>query len=125
VFAPCALGAVVNDDTIRRLRTRIVAGAANNVLLREEHGDRLKEAGVLYAPDYVINAGGIINVSIEVEEGGYDEARSRAKVEHIPAALKDVFRISREKGISTNRASNVLAEDILAKARAAKQPAAR
>jgi leucine dehydrogenase len=125
VFAPCALGAVINDDTIRRLRTRIVAGAANNVLLREEHGDRLKEAGVLYAPDYVINAGGIINVSIEVEEGGYDEARSRAKVEHIPAALKNVFRISREKGISTNRASNVLAEDILAKARAAKQPAAR
>jgi leucine dehydrogenase len=125
VFAPCALGAVVNDDTIRRLRTRIVAGAANNVLLREEHGDRLKEMGVLYAPDYVINAGGIINVSIEVEPGGYDEERSRRKVEHIPTALKTVFRISREKGISTNRASNVLAEEILARARAAKQTVAR
>jgi leucine dehydrogenase len=125
VFAPCALGAVVNDDTIRRLKTRIVAGAANNQLLREEHGDRLKDAGVLYAPDYVINAGGIINVSIEVEAGGYDEARSRRKVEHIPSALKTVFRMSREKNVSTNRAGNLLAEEILAKGRASKQVVAR
>jgi leucine dehydrogenase len=125
VFAPCALGAVLNDDTIPRLRAKVVAGAANNVLLREEHGDRLKEAGVLYAPDYVINAGGIINVSIEVEAGGYDEERSRRKVEHIPTALEKVFRISREKNVSTNRASNLLAEQILQRARLLRQPAAR
>lgn len=119
VFSPNALGAVVNDDTIRRLRTKIVAGAANNVLLREEHGDRLREMGVLYAPDYVINAGGIINVSIEVESGGYDEGRSRRKVENIYGALKTVFRIAREKGVSTNRAANVLAEERIARGRKA------
>jgi leucine dehydrogenase len=121
VFAPCALGAVVNDETLRRLRTRIVAGAANNVLLREEHGDRLKEMGILYAPDYVINAGGIINVSIEVEPEGYDEARSRKKVENIYTALKTVFRIARERNVSTNRASNFLAEERLSRGRV-KQP---
>jgi leucine dehydrogenase len=71
--------------------------------------------GILYAPDYVINAGGIINVSIEVEPGGYEEDRSRAKVENIYGALKTVFRISREKGVSTNRASNLLAEERLAR----------
>src|SRR5262245_41797785 len=125
VFAPCALGAVINDDTIRRLRTRIVAGAANNVLLREEHGDRLKEMGVLYAPDYVINACGILNVPIDVAPGRYDEARSRRKVENIPNALRTVFRISREKNVSTNRASNLLAEEILAKGRTSKQAAVR
>jgi leucine dehydrogenase len=118
VLAPCALGAVLNDATLPRLRARVVAGAANNQLLREEHGDRLREMGVLYAPDYVINAGGIINVSIELEPGGYDEARSRRKVENIVAALKAVFRLARERGISTNRAANLLAEERLARGRA-------
>ncbi len=119
VFSPNALGAVINDDTLKRLKTKIVAGAANNVLLREEHGDRLREQGVLYAPDYVINAGGIINVSIEVEKEGYDEARSRKKVENIYNALKTVFRMAREKNVSTNRASNLLAEERIAKGRPA------
>jgi leucine dehydrogenase len=119
VFSPNALGAVINDDTIKRLKAKIVAGAANNVLLREEHGDRLRELGVLYAPDYVINAGGIINVSIEVEKEGYDEARSRKKVENIYNALKTVFRMAREKNVSTNRASNLLAEERIAKGRPA------
>lgn len=117
VFAPCALGAILHDETLKRLRTKIIAGAANNVLLREEHGDRLREMGILYAPDYVINGGGIINVSIEIEPGGYDEARSRRKVENIYEALKTVFRMSRERNISTNRASNLLAEERLAKGR--------
>lgn len=119
VFSPNALGAVINDDTLKRLKTKIIAGAANNVLLREEHGDRLREMGVLYAPDYVINAGGIINVSIEVEKEGYDEARSRKKVENIYNALKTVFRMAREKNVSTNRASNLLAEERIAKGRPA------
>ena len=112
ILAPCALGAIVNDETLPTFRTKIIAGAANNVLLREEHGTRLKEAGILYAPDYVINAGGIINVSIEVE-GEYDEERSRKKVENIYHALKRVFEISTEQGISTNEASNQLAEERL------------
>jgi leucine dehydrogenase len=118
VFAPCALGAVINDDTLGRLRCEIVAGGANNVLLREEHGDRLREKGILYAPDYVINAGGITNISCEVEPRGYDEGRARQKVGNIHAALKAVFRLSKERGISTNRAANLFAEDRLAKGRA-------
>jgi leucine dehydrogenase len=112
ILSPNALGAVVNDETLPNFHTKIIAGAANNVLLREEHGQRLKEAGILYAPDYVINAGGIINVSIEVE-GKYDEARARAKVENIYHAMKRVFEISREQNISTNEASNRLAEERL------------
>jgi leucine dehydrogenase len=122
VLAPCALGAVFHDETIPRLRTRIIAGAANNVLLRENHGRRLKEAGILYAPDYVINAGGIINVSIEVEPRGYDPERSRQKVDNIYNALKRVFAIAKREGISTNEASNRLAEEILATGRRLRQP---
>ena len=117
VFAPCALGAVVNDETLDKLHCKVIAGAANNVLLREEHGLRLKEAGILYAPDYVINAGGIINVSIEVE-GEYEAERSRKKVENIYVALKRVFEIAKEQNISTNEASNHLAEERLARGRA-------
>lgn len=126
VLAPCALGAVINDETLPRLKTRIVAGAANNILLREEHGARLKAAGILLAPDYVINAGGIINVSIEFEKGGYDEARSRAKVENIYHALKKVYAVSKAHHMPTNEAANHLAQEILHKARAAKskEPAA-
>jgi leucine dehydrogenase len=120
VLAPCALGAVINDETLPRLKARIVAGAANNVLLREEHGTRLKAMDVLYAPDYVINAGGIINVSIEVEPGGYNESRSRAKVENIYNALKKVFALAKAHNLSTNEAANRLAEEILAKGRARK-----
>lgn len=120
VLAPCALGAVFNDETLPRLKTRVIAGAANNVLLKEEHGARLKAMGILYAPDYVINAGGIINVSIEVEPGGYNEARSKKKVENIYHALKKVFALSKGKNISTNEASNRLADEILERGRAAK-----
>jgi len=113
ILSPCALGAIVNDETLPKFNTRILAGAANNVLLREEHGQRLREAGILYAPDYVINGGGIINVSIEVE-GKYDEERSRIKVENIYHALKRIFQISKEQDVSTNEASNHLAEERLA-----------
>jgi leucine dehydrogenase len=122
ILAPCALGAVVNDDSLPRFRTKVIAGAANNILLREEHGQRLKEAGILYAPDYVINAGGIINVSIEVEREGYDADRSRKKVENIHHALQRVFAIAREQNISTNEASNRLAEERLQRGRKAGRP---
>ena len=118
IFAPCALGAVINDETIKRLQCKIIAGGANNVLLREDHGDRLREMGILYAPDYVINAGGIINISCEVEPGGYDDSHSRKKVENIYNALKAVFRLSREQNLSTNRASNLVAEEKLREGRA-------
>jgi leucine dehydrogenase len=116
VLAPCALGAIFNDETLPRLQTKIIAGGANNVLLREDHGMRLKEAGILYAPDFVINAGGIINVSIEVD-GPYDAERSRKKVENIYHALKRVFEIAQRDRISTNEAANRVAEERLAQGR--------
>ncbi|MBK8976004.1 MAG: Glu/Leu/Phe/Val dehydrogenase [Planctomycetes bacterium] len=117
VFAPCALGAVVNDATIDRLNVEIVAGGANNVLHEARHGAELFRRGVLYAPDYVINAGGIINVSVEFAPGGYDQETSLKKIERIPAALKEVWEISASQGIPASDAADHLAESILAEAR--------
>ncbi|MEQ8762829.1 MAG: Glu/Leu/Phe/Val dehydrogenase dimerization domain-containing protein [Planctomycetota bacterium] len=120
IFAPCALGAVINDETIPRLKCRIVAGAANNQLLAPEHGDRLLEKGILYAPDYVINAGGIINVSVELLEGGYHEDVALAKIRNIHDALLEIFQMSREQRISTDRAALQVAQQRLAEGRGAK-----
>lgn len=120
VFAPCALGAVLNDRTIPQLKCRVVAGAANNQLAEDRHGEELVEYDILYAPDFVINAGGIINVSVEFATGGYDEAASTKRVHNIYNALKDIFRTAKEQGIPTSEAAVVLAEKILADARAAK-----
>jgi len=124
VFAPCALGAVINDDTVPRLRCKIVAGGANNVLLTEEHGDRLRERGILYAPDFVINAGGIINVSVELEPDGYNEERAREKVNNIYNAVRDILNTAEREEIATNRAAILLAERKLAEGRK-KRSAAR
>ncbi|HEB52750.1 MAG TPA: Glu/Leu/Phe/Val dehydrogenase [bacterium] len=120
LLAPCALGGVLNDETIPALRTKVVAGAANNVLLKSEHGAMLRDRGILYAPDYVINAGGIINVSVEFHEGGYDEAAALRKIERIPQALKELWTIAHEEGIPTSEAADHLAERILAEGRARK-----
>lgn len=113
VFAPCALGAVINDDTISELRCKIVAGAANNQLQREEHGEKLRDLGILYAPDFVINAGGLINVEDELR--GYDRERAMQKVEGIYKALQLIFAMASEKNISTNRAANEYAEERIRK----------
>src|SRR5699024_10344957 len=83
VFAPCALGAVINDDTVDRLRVKIVAGSANNQLAEPRHADALKERGILYAPDFIINGGGVINVADELLPGGYDHDRAYAQVAQI------------------------------------------
>ena len=120
LLAPCALGGVLNDDTIPALRTKVVAGAANNLLLKPEHGAMMKERGILYAPDYVINAGGIINVSVEFRDGGYDEDVALRKIERIPQALKELWTIASEEDIPTSEAADRLAERILAEGRAAK-----
>ena len=117
VFAPCALGAVLNDRTIDRLKCSIVAGAANNVLHEPRHGHVLAERGLLYAPDYVINAGGIINVSVEFHDGGYDRDVSLQRIERIPQALKEVWTISEAESIPPSEAADHLAEQILAEAR--------
>jgi leucine dehydrogenase len=118
IYAPCARGAGINLGTIPRLRCKIIAGCANNQLLEFEHAEVLREMGILYAPDYVINAGGIINVSIELLDGGYDEEAAMAKIENIYVSLKRVFEISREDGVPTNVAALRLAEERLAQGQA-------
>jgi len=120
VLAPCALGAVLNGDTLPRLRCKIVAGAANNVLLAPEHGHMLRERGILYAPDYVINAGGIINVGCEFLPGGYDEAESLRRIARIPQALRELWEIGEREGLPANEAADRLARSILDQAKAQK-----
>jgi len=118
IYAPCARGAGINDDTIPMLRCGAVAGCANNQLLEPRHAGDLKDRGILYAPDYVINAGGIINVSVEVYSGGYDEGAALERIERIYDNLKRVFEIAREEDISTREAAARLAERRLEQGRA-------
>ncbi len=113
VFAPCALGGVINDDTISEFRCRIIAGAANNQLARDEHGEKLRDLGILYAPDFVINAGGLINVEDELR--GYDRARALARVEGIYKQLQLIFTMARERNISTAQAALEHAEERIRK----------
>jgi leucine dehydrogenase len=117
VFAPCALGAVVNDKTIPQFKCKIIAGASNNVLHEPRHGEELKKLGIAYAPDYVINAGGVINVSFEFAPGGYDEKVSLKKIDEIYDTLKQILKISAEKDITTAEAADHLAEEIIAEGR--------
>jgi leucine dehydrogenase len=107
VLAPCALGAVVNDETLPRLRCRIVAGSANNVLDEARHGEALAKRGILYAPDYVINAGGLINVADELE--GYNERRATKRVMRIEDSVRRIIAISKRDGVPTNVAADTLA----------------
>jgi leucine dehydrogenase len=118
VYAPCARGAGLNDETIPMLRCRAIAGAANNQLLEPRHGRDLKARKILYAPDYVINAGGIINVSIELLPGGYSEQKALAKIENVYTNLKKVFEIARKENITTQDAAGRLAEQRIAAGKA-------
>ncbi len=113
IFAPCALGAILNDRTIPQLKCKAIAGGANNQLAEDRHGEELLRRGILYAPDFVINAGGIINVSVEFAEGGYDEAASLKRVKNIRRAIEDIVRTSREQEIPTSHAALVLAKKLL------------
>ncbi|MDP9487124.1 MAG: leucine dehydrogenase [Actinomycetota bacterium] len=114
ILAPCALGAVVNDETLPDLKCAIVAGSANNVLAEGRHGEALAARGILYAPDYVINAGGLINVAAELE--GYDEERARERVARIYDSVKNVIGISKRDGVPTNVAADRLALERLRRA---------
>ena len=111
VFAPCALGAVINDDTLKVMKAPVVAGSANNQLAEARHGKILAERNVLYAPDYVINAGGIINISHEGPR--YNEGRAFAQVAQIGDTLAEIFRRADKKGLSTAEAADQLAEERL------------
>jgi leucine dehydrogenase len=108
IFAPCALGAIINDKTIPQLKCEIVAGAANNQLLEERHGDMLEERGILYAPDYVANAGGVINVYSEL--AGWTSARSFRKADEIYDTVLKVFAIAKHDRVPTYQAADRLAE---------------
>ena len=111
VFAPCALGAVINDQTVHRLKAQIVAGAANNQLARPEHGRVLAERGILYAPDYVINAGGIINIAHE--RPTYDRERAFAHVARIADTLGEVFAKSEAENLPPSDAADRIAAERL------------
>ncbi len=113
VVAPCALGAVINDDSIPKLRCRIVAGAANNQLKEDRHGQELHDLGILYAPDYVINAGGLINVYNELV--GYNREVAMRMARGIFANMARLFEISRTQSIPTYMAADRLAEQRIAR----------
>lgn len=119
VFAPCALGAVVNDDTLPVLKAKIVAGAANNQLANgRRHGAMVREQGIVYAPDYVINAGGLINVYGELK--GWNAERGKRQAAAIYDSLLRIFRLSREEDVPTNQAADRVALERLQEARAAR-----
>ena len=113
VFAPCALGAGLNDATIPSLKAKIVAGAANNQLAEPRHGDDLHARGILYAPDYAINAGGLINVAQEVL--GYDAGASHAKTLRIYDTMYEIFERAKRLNAPTYRVADILVEEKLAK----------
>jgi leucine dehydrogenase len=113
VFAPCALGGIIRDDTLPELKCRVVAGSANNQLEQPEHGEALAQMGIVYAPDYVINAGGLINVADELQ--GYDPERAKAGVEGVYRTLREIFHIARDRHISTARAADAFAEERIGK----------
>ncbi|MFC5540291.1 MAG: Glu/Leu/Phe/Val dehydrogenase dimerization domain-containing protein [Bacilli bacterium] len=109
IFSPCALGAIINDETIPQLKAKVIAGSANNQLKESRHGQILHEKGIVYAPDYVINAGGVINVADELY--GYNRERAMKRVEMIYDSLTKIFRMSKEENIPTYLAANRLAEE--------------
>ncbi len=113
IFAPCALGAVLNDETLPQLKCKIIAGGANNVLAEERHGDELEKKGILYAPDYVINAGGLINVADELK--GYNKERALQSVAGIYDSVKMVLEIAERDNIPTYKAADRLAEERIEK----------
>jgi leucine dehydrogenase len=119
IFAPCALGAVLNEQTISRLKTPIVCGAANNQLATDEDDNRLKSRGVLYAPDYIVNAGGVINVYYELERA-YNREAAMAKASQIYDTVTRVIAISQEQEITTAEAADSIAEARIATVKAAR-----
>ncbi len=109
IFAPCALGGILNDDTIPRLTCQIVAGGANNQLGEMRHGREIEARGILYAPDYVINGGGVINVYGELQ--GWTMDRAKRKAQEIYDTLLRVFAIAERDGVPSFEAADRLAEE--------------
>jgi leucine dehydrogenase len=114
VFAPCALGAQLNADTIPRLRCGLVCGSANNQLATEADGGRLAERGILYAPDFVVNAGGVINIFEELQPEGYSQARALARVDAIYDRTAAIFARARERELLPVVAAEQVARERIA-----------
>lgn len=119
VLAPCALGAILDDVSIPKLRTTIVAGASNNQLAEPRHGDELHRRGIAYAPDYAINAGGLVNVAAELRPGGYDAVASRERVLQIHDTILEILERSAATGVPSHVVSDRMAEERLASAKRA------
>lgn len=113
VFAPCALGGTINPSTIPQLKCKIVAGAANNQLLSDKDGESLREKGILHAPDYVINAGGLINVSSELDLQGYNPVDVRTKIEGIYDHLLKIFEEAEQAQCSTDEAARKVGDNLI------------
>lgn len=120
VFSPCALGAILNDATLPQLRCKIVCGSANNQLAEERHGDMLSQQGILYAPDYIVSAGGVICGLDSLSPGGFNRQRAMEKVSRIYRTMGNVIAIAKEQNIPTYRAADVLAEQHIAMVRQVK-----
>jgi phenylalanine dehydrogenase len=110
LFIPCALGAVINDRTIEDLKVKAVVGSANNQLLEDRHGNELKQAGIVYAPDYIVNAGGLIQVADELHSHPNKE-RVLQKTRAIYDTLKEIFQKARLTSCSTTEAANAFCEE--------------
>lgn len=110
ILSPCAMGGILNEKTIPHLQCKAVAGAANNQLLRDTDADLLRERKILYAPDFVINAGGLLNVSAEIEEDGYSPVRSRGQCHRIYDTLLSIYEIAEKNGESTHSAAIALGD---------------
>ena len=115
IFTPCAMGAVINDFTVEQLKCKIVAGSANNQLAEEKHGEILREKGILYVPDFVINSGGVINVYEELL--GYNKERAMKRASAIYDAVKKVIEISKRDNVPTFIAAERMAEERIEKIR--------
>jgi leucine dehydrogenase len=113
VYAPCALGGILDHDTVPRLRCRVVAGAANNQLADESIGADLRDRGILWAPDFVVNAGGIINIAVEQDPGGYDAGVAAERVRGIGTTLRRIYEDAERTGETPLAAANALAEQNL------------
>ena len=109
IYAPCALGATINDTTIHAIQAKVIAGAANNQLADEnKHGLMLQQKGIVYAPDFLINAGGIINVFAELENYGREE--TMRKTENIYNTTLDILNSAKTSGLTTNQAALEIAQ---------------
>lgn len=115
IFSPCAMGAVLNVDNVKNLKCSMIAGAANNVLVDEQTCNELEALGILYLPDYIINAGGIMNCSVEVTKDAYDVEKMNAQVDKIYDTTLNIIKLAQEKGITTYAAADEYAMGIIAR----------